>query len=257
MFGERTLADPVAEVRATHAPEALVLDCERNFETLPPEQAEELGLVVDSLAPASAPAEWLPPDAPEVLKRYAGDAFTVGAPGDGSVVWTRQTDPPVVLCKPILADSPAEFALFLVAEALVELSLAGEEHFLGFFGERYPDFAAAASPLGPVGTYQLAAACHDAHVGLTTRNVFADFDGPLFDAWLDTGDRLEKRLDQLPEALARGQIAFGDAAELACSGVKHALELPAPFDALDAGVYQSSGADYAVEWADRAVEATV
>lgn len=256
MFTERTLANPVASVRADHAPDALVFDCETDFETLPSAQAEQLGLVVDSLDPFSAPASWLPPDAPDVLVRYASEAFTVGMPGDGSVAWTRQTDPPVVLCKPRLASTPDAFAQFLVAEALLQCGLAEPEHFLGFFAETYPAFADATEPLlDPVGTYQTGAACYDASLGLQTRDVFATWEGPLFEAWLDAGERLEDRLAGLPVALARGETSFADAAELACSAVKHAAEIPPPFGALDASVYLDHGPEYAVEWADRTVTA--
>jgi len=256
MFSERTLPETVADVRATHAPDALVLDCERNFETLPPAQAEELGLVVDTLDPISWPGEWLPPDAPAVLERYAGPDLTVGMPGDGSVAWTRQTDPPVVLCKPRLDESPADFRSFLLAEALVAVGLDEPEHFLGFFREQYPDFAEGSTPLlGPVETYQVATACYDAYLGLQTRDVFADWEGELFVAWVDAGDRLKDRLDGLSQAVARGTTSFANAAELACSAVKHAGDLPAPFAALDTPVYLDHGPDYAVEWIARTVDA--
>jgi hypothetical protein len=44
MFDERALVDEVDAVRSAHAPGTLVVDCERDFETLPPAVAEELGL---------------------------------------------------------------------------------------------------------------------------------------------------------------------------------------------------------------------
>jgi hypothetical protein len=255
MFTERTLPDPVAAVREEHAPDALVLDCAHDFETLPASQAEDLGLVVDSLDPVSCPDEWLPPDAPDVLARYAEPGLTVGLPGDGSVAWTRQTDPPVVLCKSRLDGSPDEFADFLVAEALVQVGLDEPEQFIEFFGAEYPAFAAAlADVLDPVETYQVAAACYEAYLGLATRDIFASWEGPLFDAWVDAGERLDGRLSELPAAIARGQTSVGDAAELACSAVKHAGELPAPFAALDADVYREHGPAYAVEWAERTAE---
>jgi hypothetical protein len=256
MFAERDLAPAVAAVREAHG--GLVLDCEQDFETLPPAAAEDLGLLVDGLDPFDAPDAWLPPDAPEVLREYASGTFTVGMPGDGSVAWTRQTDPPVVVCKPRLDESPAAFADFLVAEAIVQAGLGDPEHFLGFFQGRYPEFDAALDALGPVETYQVAAACHDAYLGLATRDIFAGWrDGetaPLFEAWMDAGDRLTGRLEELPGAVARGETGFADAAELACSGVKHALDIPSPFDALDAAAYRDHGADYAVRWAERTAE---
>jgi hypothetical protein len=255
MFTETTLADPVAAVREEHAPDALVLDCDRDFETLPSAQAEDLGLVVDTLAPVSCPDDWLPPDAPDVLVRYASTDLTVGMPGDGSVAWTHQTDPPVVLCKPRLSGPPDQFADFLVAEALVQVGLDEPEQFLEFFGPEYPAFAAALGDvLDPVEIYQVAAACYEAYLGLETRETFAAWEGPLFDAWVDAGDRLDGRLENLTGAIARGQTSVGDAAELACSAVKHAGELPPLFAALDAEVYRDHGSAYAVEWAERTAE---
>lgn len=258
MFTERTLSDEVADVRERHAPDALVLDCADNFETLPPAQAEELLLVTDSIDPVTHPMAWLPSDTPDTLQQYAGGDLTIGMPGDGSVVWTHQTDPAVVICKPRLDESPDAFARFLLAEALVEVGLGEPEHFLGFFGDEYPAFAAATEPmLSPVETYQVAMACYDAYLGLQTREVFAEWDGALFDAWLDAGNRLAPRLDDLPQEMARGGTRFADAAELACSAVKHAGDLPSPFDALDASVYLDHGADFAVQWAERTIDALV
>jgi hypothetical protein len=255
MFSERPLGDTLTSVRESYAPDALVLDCARDFETVPPEQAEELGILVDTLDPVSAPAEWVPADAPELLHQYAGGQFTIGMPGDGSVVRTRQTDPPVVLVKPRLEGSPDAFVDFLLAEAFVQFSLGEPDHFLGFFGEGYPAFHDATSQyLDPNGAYQVAAACYDAYLGLRTRDVFAGWSGSfpdLFDAWLDAGERLEPRLDGLATAMARGDTSFGDAAELACSGIKHAVELPSPFEALDADAYGDHGAAYAVQWAEQ------
>jgi len=255
MFEARDLAPALAAVRDEHAPAALVLDCARDFETLPPAQAEDLGLLVDSLDPTSYPAARVPADAPALLERYASGEFTVGAPGDGGVAWTRQTDPPVVLVKPRLEGSPAPFVDFLVAEALVQVGLDVPEQFLGFFGERYPDLAAAvADRLDPAGAYQLAAALYEAYLGLSTREVFAGWedDHPeLFDAWLDAGERLDPRLADLPGELATGSVSFGDAAELACSAIKHGTEPPTPFGALDTPAYREYGADFAVQWAEK------
>ncbi|WP_302082069.1 DUF7089 family protein [Salinibaculum rarum] len=259
MFSERTLDGDVAAVRDEHAPDTLVFDCERDFETIPPAQAEELGLLVDTVDPASAPAEWVPEDAPELLHRFAGEQFTIGMPGDGSVVWTRQTDPPAVFVKPRLEGSPEPFVDFLLAEAFVEVGLDEPEQFLQFFGPSYPEFHAAAAPvLEPTETYQVATACYDAYLGLQTRDIFAGWDdthSSLFGAWLDAGERLEPRLSGLSTAMARGETDFGDAAELACSAVKHAAELPAPFSALDADAYREHGPSYAVQWAERTFEA--
>ncbi|WP_436902460.1 DUF7089 family protein [Halovenus halobia] len=255
MFTSRTVSDAVETVRERHAPDALVLDCANDFKTIPPEQAEELGLVVDSLSPVTYPAEWLPADAPEILQTYASSELTIGMAGDGGVAWTRQTEPPVVFYKPRLDGSPDSFVDFLLAEALVEVGLDVPEQMLGFFGEDYVEFAAALDDkLGPVGSYQLAVACYDAYLGLQTRAVFAEWDGPLFEAWVDAGDRLSGRLEELPAAIASGELSVPEAAELACNGIKHAGEIPAPFDALDAEVYVDHGPAYAVEWVERVAE---
>ncbi|WP_254766271.1 DUF7089 family protein [Salinilacihabitans rarus] len=257
MFEPRELSGAVERVREERAPEALVFDCARDFETLPPAQAEDLGLFVDSLEPTGYPAEWLPPDAPTLLARYASDDFTIGMPGDGSVVWTRQTDPPVLLVKPRVQGSPTSFVDFLLAEALVEVDLGVPEHFLGFFEDGYRDLDAAV-PLDPNATYQVAAALYDGWTGLATREVFTDWheDNPaLADAWQDAGTRLEGRVAGLPGAVARGETDVADATELACAAIKHAIELPAPFAALDTDAYREHGPAYAVRWAEKTFDA--
>lgn len=253
MFQRREPARDVAAVRDEHAAGAVVLDVDEDFRTLPPEQAEDLGLLVDSLSPATYPEEWLPNDAPEVLRRYAGGELTIGMPGDGSVAWTRQTDPPVVLLKARADGMSADFRDFLLAEALVEVGLDLPEHFLPFFGERYRELATVTS-LSPAGTYQLAAALLTAWRGLQTREVFATWSDDREDlatAWREAGDRLEPRLADLPGELARGETEFAVAAELACSAVKHDCDLPAPFGALDTAAYREHGAAYAVRWAEK------
>lgn len=255
-FERRTLPPHVEAVRDAYAPDCLVLDAAADFETLPPEAAEELGLLVDSLDPAAYPTEWLPDDAPAQLRRYAGSDFTIGMPGDGTVVWTRQTVPPTVLAKQRAEGTPEEFLGFLFAEAFVELSLGVPEHFLPFFGEAYRDLDAA-TPLGPSETYQLAAALFDAWVGLGSREEFRAFESDhprIHDAWVDAGDRLTGRLEGLSGEVARGELSFTAATEYACSAVKHDLEIPAPFAALDTQAYRDHGADYAVRWAHKTFE---
>jgi hypothetical protein len=279
MFSERPLDGEVATVRDREAPDAIVLDADRDFETLDPAVAEDLLLLTDSVDPLSYPAEWVPADAPEPLQRLASSTFTVGMPGDGGVAWTGsadhgkgepaasgevrparhgQTDPPVVLVKPRLEGSPEDFVEFLIAEALVEVGLGLPEHFLGFFGERYPDLADAVDGrLDPASTYQLAAALFDAYVGLHTRDVFADWKGDLdglHAAWADAGKRLQPRLSGLSEEVTTGQTDFAAAAELACSALKHDREPPTPFGALDTAAYREHGAEYAVTWAAKTVE---
>jgi len=259
VFSERALPEPVRGVRDDHAPDTLVLDCERDFETLPADGREALAVVADSISPLDYAESWLPADAPELLSRLAGPDLVVGAPGDGSVGWTRQTDPPIVFVKPRVEGSPDAFVNFLVAESLVEVGLDVPEQFLGFFQDSYPEFAAALDA-DPAEVYQLAYACYTAYLGPHTREVFegwADGNGAaterpeLHDAWADSGQRLRPRLDGLSDAVSRGETSFGDAAELACSGVKHGLDLPSPFDALNDERYREHGASYAVAWAKR------
>ncbi|MFC4552130.1 MULTISPECIES: DUF7089 family protein [Halorussus] len=257
MFEERSLPEDVAGVREAHAPDAVVLDCGSDFETLAPAQAEDLGLLVDALDPLSYPEEWLPEDVPALLRRFASSDFTVGMPGDGSVAWTRQTAPPVVLVKARVQGSPGTFVDFLVAEALVGVGTGHPEHFLGFFGERYRELDAAL-PFDSGSVYQIAAALYDAYLGLHTRETFAEWDEDgseprprLHEAWVDAGERIEPRLSRLPASMARDETDFADAAEFACSAVKHGLDVPAPFAALDTEAYRDHGAAYAVKWAEK------
>ena len=251
MFEHRDLAAELTKVRDEHAPGAMVLDIERDFETLPPAVAESLLPVVDRLEPLDYDEAWIPADSPDVLQRLASDAFTVGAPGDGGVTWTRQTVPPTVLVKPRLAGSPQGFVDLLIAEALVEVGLEVPEHFLGFFTDSYPPFVDAV-PLSPADTYQVAAAVFQAHGGLFSREVFGDWDGTYPDlhaAWLDAGDRLRPRLESLSDDVASGRTRFADAAELACNAVKHEIDVPQPFAPLDSDAYREHGARFAVRWA--------
>lgn len=253
MFERRELSGELASVRERHAPGAMVLDSDGDFETLPPAVAENLLAVVDGLDPLSYEAAWVPPDAPRVLHRLASGEFTIGAPGDGGVAWTRQTRPPVVIVKPRLQGSPSGFVRFLLAEALVEVGVGLPEHFLGFFRDDYRSLAAAAS-LSPADTYQLAAALFDAYVGLRTREAFETWreQAPdLHAEWVDAGERLRPRLSGLVADVGAGRTGLADAAELACSGVKHGLDLPSPFDALDSAAYRDHGAPYAVRWAEK------
>ncbi|WP_323677461.1 hypothetical protein [Halorubellus sp. PRR65] len=273
MFSARELSPAVERVREVRSPDAVVVTAGSDFETLPPAQAEDLGLLVDALDPISCPETWLPDDAPALLRRFAGGDFTVGMPGDGSVVWSRQTSPPVVLVKPRVEGSPESFVDFLVAEALVELSVdapgaradvegasLAPEQFLPFFGSTYRDLAAATT-LGPNATYQLANALYEGWLGLHTRDAFAswvdaeDERATLGDAWVDAGERLESRLDGLSREVARGETEFADAAELACSAIKHGVDVPSPFAALATGAYRERGAPFAVRWAEKTFDA--
>jgi hypothetical protein len=257
MFETRTLPPDLESVRDEYAPGALVLDVAGDFDTIPPEAAENLGLVVDSLAPATYPAEWLPDDVPQALRRYASSDFTIGMPGDGTVTWTQQTTPPVVLVKYRAKGTPDDFLAFLVAEALVQAG-SGDvpEHFLPFFGEHYRALADA-TPLGPTEVYQVAAALYEGWVGLQTREAFVSWEGRhdrLYDAWADAGERLDDRLANLPRLVAMGRLSFAEATEFACSAVKHGRDLPAPFAALDTAAYLDHGPTYAVKWAQKTFE---
>jgi hypothetical protein len=251
MFGRRSLSGELASVRERHAPETTAFDVDTDFETLPPATAEDLGLFVDALDPATHPIEWVPEDAPTPLHRLAGGDFTVGLPGDGTVIWTRQTVPPTVLVKARAAGTPDGFRDFLIAEALVEVGLNVPESFLPFFGDRYRALDAAI-PLGPASVYQIAAALYDGWLGRRSRPIFDGWEDDLprlHDAWVDAGDRLRGRVTDLPGAVARGETDFADATELACAAIKHGLDLPAPFGALDTAAYVDYGPEYAVRWA--------
>jgi len=257
MFDERGISGELADVRDDHAPSAFVFDVQRDFETLPSALAENLLPIVDGIDPLSYDESWVPTDAPETLHRLAGGEFTIGAPGDGGVAWTRQTTPPSVFVKPRLNGSPEGFVDFLIAEALVEISLDTPEHFLGFFEAKYHALDAAV-PLSSADTYQLAAALFTAYVGRSTRDVFAGWDDTfpdLYAEWVDAGERLEPRLGDLSRDVALGRTGFADAAELACSAVKHDVELPTPFDALDSAAYEHHGPDFAIRWAEKTFDA--
>lgn len=256
MFEERDLTPALSAVRETHAPDALVFDTERDFDTLKPSLVENLGLVVDRFEPLSYSEEWVPESAPEALHRLVSNKFTIGMPGHGGIEWTHQTVPPTVFVKPRLSDSPDDFVQFLVAEGLVQVGLDRPEHFLGFFREQYPEFSEVV-PLDPLDTYQLAAGLYEAYLGLETREIFAGWedDQPgLHEAWIVAGERLETRLDDLTNEVATGETDFATATELACNGVKHDIELQAPFAALDTQAYLDHGPDYAIRWAEKTFE---
>jgi len=259
MFRHRALSAVLSTAREQYASEAVVLDVAQDFETLPPAVAEDLGLLVETLDPATYPVEWLPDNAPRALKQYASTTFTVGMPGDGTVVWTAQTEPPTVLLKKRAEGTPDAFLEFLVAEAFVQIDCAVAEHFLSFFGEQYAALAAQTG-LGPADTYQIAAALFEGWVGLQTRQVFESWnDDPafesLYETWFDAGQRLDGRLSDLSRAVAHGEMTFPEATEYACSAIKHGRELPTPFAALDTDVYREYGAEYAVQWADKTIMA--
>jgi hypothetical protein len=258
MFDSRELSPALELVREQQAPDALVLDTKGDFETVPPAVVENLAPTVEAFDPSDCDPAWVPESAPEQLHRLAGGEFTVGAPGDGGVAWTRQTHPPTVFIKPRLEGSPDSFVDFLIAEALVEIGTDLPEMFLEFFGERYPKLAATG--LSPADTYQLANAVYDAYIGLHTEPTFRAWGSkapeltPLHDAWLDAGTRLSPRLEGLAGEVARGETSFAEAAELACSAVKHGIEPPTPFGALATQTYREHGSEFAVRWAEKTLE---
>lgn len=255
MFSARPLPDDVAAVRDERAPGALVLDCERDFESLPPAVTDALATrsEVEGVCPRARDPDWLPADAPDLLARLAGSDLVVGAPGDGSVAWTTQTTPPAVLVKPRVEGAPTDFVAFLVAEALVEAGAGLPETPLDFFDGRYRDLDDALDA-SPTATCHVAAALRDGYRALHTRGTFRGWDGErprLHGAWVDAGERIAPRVAALADAVADGETDFADATELACAALKHDLDLPAPFDALDDPGFRDHGADYAVAWARR------
>lgn len=255
MFTRRELSESLAAIRDEHAPGAIVVDAP-DFQTLPPSQAEELGLVADALDPVTHTDDWLPADCPSQLRAYVGSDFTVGLPGDGGVAWTTQTTPPTVFVKARMEGSPEAFVDFLIAEAMVEAGLGVPEQFIGFFRAQYPVLDDA-TPLSPADTYQLATALYAAYLGLYTRPVFeswADTAPDLHAAWRDAGERLVPRLSGLSSEVATGQTSFAAAAELACNALKHGCDLPTPFGALDTAAYREGGPEYAVVWAEKTLE---
>ncbi len=259
MFSQRELSSTLSAVRDQQAPAAVVVDVKQDFEILPPAVAEDLGLFVAALDPATYPTDWLPADAPQALQRYASSTFTVGMPGDGTVVWTDQTEPPTVLLKKRAEGTPEDFLEFLVAEAFVKIGCGVPEHFLPFFGKQYAALAEQTA-LGPADTYQVAAALFEGWVGLQTREVFESWADdpslePLYETWLDAGQRLDGRLNDLSRAVAHGEMTFPETTEYACSAIKHGRELPTPFAALDTDAYREYGADYAVQWAAKTIAA--
>ncbi len=259
MFSRRELSATLSSARQQYAPEAVVLDVAQDFEILPPAAAEDLGLFVERLDPATYPAAWLPDNAPRALQQFGSSTFTIGMPGDGTVVWTAQTEPPTVLLKKRAEGTPNAFLELLLAEAFVQIDCGVSEHFLPFFGEQYAELATRTG-LGAADVYQIAAALFEAWVGLQTREVFRSWSDtpefkPLYETWVDAGQRLEGRLSDLSRAVAHGEMTFPEATEYACSAIKHDRELPTPFAALDTEAYAAYGAEYAVQWADKTVAA--
>jgi hypothetical protein len=255
MFTRRDLSDDLEAIREENVPGAFVFDTS-DFETLPQAQAEELGIIIDAFDPITYTDEWLPSEPPAQLREYVGNGFTIGMPGDGGVTWTTQTDPPSVFVKSRMEGSPESFVDFLIAEAFVQAGLGLPEHFIGFFKEQYRDLTSV-TPLSPVETYQLATALYEAYLGLYTRPVFESWDNThprLYDAWADAGEQLKPRLSGLAREVATDETRFAAAAEIGCSALKHGLDLPIPFGALDTAAYREAGPEYAVVWSRKTFE---
>jgi len=124
------------------------------------------------------------------------------------------------------------------------------------FSARSTAISTRRSGLDGTAVYQIAAALFEGWVGCQTRAVFAGWADddelePLYNAWVDAGQRLEPRLDDLSRAVAHNEMTFPEATEYACSAIKHELAIPTPFSALDTTAYRDHGAEYAVEWADK------
>ncbi|ADJ13521.1 DUF7089 family protein [Halalkalicoccus jeotgali] len=257
MFAERPLSPALSRVREEHAPGTLVVDCESDFETLPPEALDDLAVITEEITPVSHSDEWVPEDAPAIPRRYVGSDLVVVTPGAGSVAWTTQTVPPICFVKARVEGVPEAFVDFLIAESLVEIGFDFPEQFIGFFGEEYPRLALATG-LGPNATYQIATALFAGWRGLFTREVFAEWENEepaLYEAWVDAGERLEGRVGELPSLVARNELDFAEATELACSAIKHDLDLPAPFGALDTEAYREHGPAFALRWAEKTFDA--
>ena len=257
MFEAFDLPAELERFRDATLPGVLVLDCEREFESMPTDWVYELALFTEAIEPVRYPASWVPEDAPAPLRRLVTEEITIGLSGDGGVVRTTQTDPPIVFVKPRLSGAPDAFVEFLIAEAIVEIDLGHPEHFLGFFEATYPRLQTAVGG-DPQLAYHLGVALYAGWRGLGTRDRFAGWGDSypyLHEAWTDAGDRLASRVDDLPASTADGRVSFADACELACSAIKHRLAIPNPFAALDVSAYREQGAPFAIRWVERTLEA--
>ncbi len=249
MFTERSLSDELADLRGDHTPDCAVFDCEDEFETMPEEWVYELALVTEGLESLAHPAAWVPDDAIPAVRRTTGVDPVIGMPDDGSVTWTHQTEPPLVLVKPRASQLPEPFREFLIAEAIVELGRELPETPVGFFEARYPAVQAAMDD--PTNGFQVAAALRRGWIGLQTRSVFEDWDATyphLHAAWMDAGERLAGRVEEIPSLRAEQTLDFAGATELAGNAIKHGIALPAPFDALDVSAFVDEGPTYALTW---------
>ena len=256
MFATRDLSPPVAAWQTEVLPDARVVDCGREFDVLPADLTYELALFTDAVTPVTYPDTWIPGDAPSHLQRYTGSNPVVGRPGQGSVTWTRQYDPPVVIVKPRGRDLPESFLAFVLAEALLVCSLGLPEHPLGFFEGNYQELQDIVGEPAP--TARLAGALFDAWIGLHTRPRYRGWanDHPeLLAAWEEAGRLLDDRIANLQDRRTSGSIDFLEATDIACSAIKHGHDLPSPYQALAVDRYRTEGAPYALRWVERTINA--
>ena len=256
MFHHVGLQSDLEALRDDLACDVRVIECNREFEAMPEDWVAELAFITDSIEPVTYPASWVPADAPEALHRYVRTDPAIGLPGDGGVTWTVQTTPPLVIVKPRLMGAPADFRDFLVAEAILQLSLGHAETALAFFGEEYPRLHEATGGNGDL-AYRLAVSLYDCWQGLDTREHVRGWETEyprLHEAWDDAGSHLQPRINSIPSLLDDRSLRFGEATELACSAIRHDLELPAPYAALDVDAYHERGAAFAVRWAERILD---
>lgn len=254
MFTRRDLPDDLADIRTEHAARARVLETDREFETMPQDWIYDLAMITEDIQALRHPTSWVPDDAPAALQRTTGRNPAIGLPTDGTVAWTRQTDPPLVFVKPRAEGLPAGFRDFLIAEALLEVGIQAPETPICFFRDEYPAVHGVFDD--PQDAFQSAAALTTAWIGGQTRETFltwAETSPRLYDVWEDAGSRLRGRIEELDSLIASGQLRMPDATELACSAIKHDLALPAPFDALDVEAYIEQGAPFGRRWIEESL----
>ena len=253
MFSEYALGEDLIELCENTDCDTLVVESQRDFEALPEDALFEVALLTEDISPTPCPESWLSEDSPQTLSRLTKNDLAIGLPGDGSVTWTAQTTPPLIIIKPRIAGAPTDFKDFLIAEAILQLSRDHPEHLLSFFREDYRSLEGAVNGDSDL-SYRLAIALYRGWQGLDTRASFQTWEEKyprLGAAWSSAGGHLEGRVSELPTLLADGTMGFGAATELACSALKHDISLPAPFRALDVESFRDHGARFAIKWAER------
>lgn len=249
MFDALSLTEELATLRDDVAPAVRVVETEQEFETMPTEWLFELALITDDLHPLAHPDTWVPAEALPAARRTTERDPTIGMPDDGSVSWTRQTDPSMVFVKPRASGLPETFRDLLIGEALIEVSGDYPETPVCFFQDAYRSVQEAVG--SPTVAFQLAAALRTGWIGRETRDVFQGWESSypaLYDGWVDAGERLEGRVNELSALMAADELSIADATELACNAIKHDIPLPAPFAAIDVDAYTEQGAPFARRW---------